>query len=66
MRTGLQRVTDEKYIKDLQIKAFRKEFINRTDRKFLYNKIKRMVEIEMKANEHLFVEERPTTAKIKC
>ncbi|XP_025422534.1 golgin subfamily A member 6-like protein 1 [Sipha flava] len=35
------------------------EMINVADKKHLYNRIKGMVDEEMKTNEHLFVEERP-------
>lgn len=37
--------------------ALLKELIDVADKKCLYNKIKRMVECEMKANEHLFEED---------
>jgi hypothetical protein len=40
------------------------EMINVADKKHLYNRIKGMVDEEMKTNEHLFVEERPKFVRL--
>lgn len=39
--------------------GWNKELIEVADKKCLHNRIKTMVECEMKANEHLFLEELP-------
>ncbi|VVC27655.1 Hypothetical protein CINCED_3A004236 [Cinara cedri] len=54
-----QRMKDEDDLKTSRRQAQHIEMIVGADRKFVYNQIKRMVEIEMKANEHLFLEDRP-------
>lgn len=51
------RIQNEEDFKNLMRHAQNKELIEVADRKCLYNRIKRMVECGMKANEHLFTEQ---------
>jgi len=50
-------VENENNFKSILREAQHKELIDVSDKKCLYNQIKRMVECGMKANEHLFKEE---------
>ncbi|XP_026821430.1 golgin subfamily A member 6-like protein 6 [Rhopalosiphum maidis] len=56
-RTERLRIQSENDFKNILREAQHKEMIDVTDKKCLYNRIKRMVECGMKANEHLFKEE---------
>lgn len=58
-RTRMERlrIKYEDDFKSLVRHARQKEMIDVADKKCLHNQIKRMVECEMKANEHLFVED---------
>ncbi|CAH1730932.1 golgin subfamily A member 6-like protein 6 [Aphis gossypii] len=56
-RTERSRVENENNFKNILREAQHKELIDVSDKKCLYNQIKRMVECGMKANEHLFKEE---------
>lgn len=49
----------EENLSSLSRQARHTELIGKADKKYLYNQIKKMVESEMKANEHLFLEECP-------
>lgn len=51
------RKKNEDDFKSLQRHNLLEEMIDVADKKYLYNRIKEMVECEMKANEHLYVEE---------
>lgn len=60
-RTRVERlgmIADDGY-KSLARHGHNKEMIEVADRKCLYNRIKEMVECEMKASEHLFQEDCP-------
>ncbi|CAI6375952.1 unnamed protein product [Macrosiphum euphorbiae] len=57
MRTERFRIQNENDFKSILREAQHKEMIDMSDKKCLYNQIKRMVECGMKANEHLFIEE---------
>jgi len=59
MRTERFRIQNENDFKSILREAQHKEMIDMSDKKCLYNQIKRMVECGMKANEHLFIEECP-------
>ncbi|XP_060857733.1 golgin subfamily A member 6-like protein 22 isoform X1 [Metopolophium dirhodum] len=59
MRTERFRIQNENDFKNILREAQHKEMIDMSDKKCLYNQIKRMVECGMKANEHLFIEECP-------
>jgi len=59
MRTERLRVQNENDFKSMLREAQHKKLIEVSDKKCLYNQIKRMVECGMKANEHLFIEESP-------
>ncbi|KAL5236785.1 hypothetical protein ACI65C_004195 [Semiaphis heraclei] len=59
MRTERLRVQNENDFKSMLREATHNEMIEVSDKKCLYNQIKRMVECGMKANEHLFIEESP-------
>lgn len=58
------RIKNEEYAKNAIINAVHKELIDVADIKYLYNQIKQMVDCEMKAHEHLFIEECPKYVKI--
>lgn len=59
MRVENLRMKNVNDIKSLQKHARHIEMIVGADRKSLYNQIKRMVDDEMNANEHLFLDELP-------
>ncbi|XP_025207836.1 golgin subfamily A member 6-like protein 6 [Melanaphis sacchari] len=56
-RTERLKIQNENDFKSILREAQHKEMIDASDKKCLYNQIKRMVECGMKANEHLFKEE---------
>lgn len=59
MRVENLRMKNVDDLKSLQKHARHIEMIVGTDKKSLYNQIKRMVDNEMIANEHLFLDEPP-------
>lgn len=64
VRTERLKIQNEDNFKSLIRHGQHKELMDVTDRKCLYNRIKGMVEREMKANEHLFVDEPPKYIQI--
>jgi len=57
MRGEKLRVKNENDFKSLMRYTQHNEMIQVADKKYLYNRIKKMVECGMKANEHLFTDE---------
>lgn len=63
MRTEWLRIKNEDSIKNTIRQSVQNKCIDLADTKHLYNQIKRMVNCEMKANEHLFIEQCPKYIK---
>lgn len=57
VRMETLRAKNEEDFKSLQRHNLLEEMIDVADKKYLYNRIKKMVECGMKANEHLFMDE---------
>lgn len=59
MRLERYKIETENMFKSISRHAQHIEMIDVADKKCFYNRVKRMVDDEMKANDHLFVEECP-------
>jgi len=57
MRVEKLRMGEENDFKILTRHKQHKEIIEIADKKYVYNRIKKLVDCGMKANEHLFIEE---------